>query len=116
MCAATIRKTMNEFLLAAAVFVLATVAAGLARIILGPDDADRMMAAQLLGTGGVATLLLLAEATGAGEIVDVALIIALLSAFSSVTFYLLSAFSSVTFYKSRGGEQAGDPRNTDPLP
>ena len=49
---------MAEFLLGAAVFVLATVALGLARVLRGPGDADRMMAAQLLGTGGVAVLLL----------------------------------------------------------
>ena len=107
---------MNAFLTAAAVFVLATVAAGLVRVISGPDDADRMMAAQLLGTGGVATLLLLSAATGAGDVVDVALIIALLSAFSSVTFYLLSTFSSVTFSRSRGGEEARGPRDKDPSP
>jgi multicomponent Na+:H+ antiporter subunit G len=42
---------MAEFLIVAAGFVLAMVALGLARILRGPGDADRMMAAQLLGTG-----------------------------------------------------------------
>ena len=41
---------MAEFLIAAAGFVLAMVALGLVRILRGPADADRMMAAQLLGT------------------------------------------------------------------
>ena len=50
---------MAEFLLTAAGFVLATVAIGLVRILRGPSEADRIMAAQLLGTGGIATLLLL---------------------------------------------------------
>ena len=45
-------------------FILAMVALGLVRIVRGPDTADRMMAAQLLGTGGVAILLLFAVATG----------------------------------------------------
>jgi multicomponent Na+:H+ antiporter subunit F len=43
---------MTAFLVAAAVFVLLTVAVGLARILRGPAGADRMMAAQLFGTGG----------------------------------------------------------------
>ena len=46
---------MADFLFAAAGFVLAMVALGLFRILHGPTDADRMMAAQLVGTGGVAT-------------------------------------------------------------
>jgi multicomponent Na+:H+ antiporter subunit F len=78
---------VSEFLLIAAAFVLATVALGLARILRGPGDADRMMAAQLLGTGGVATLLLLGAATGVDGAVDVALTIALLAAFASVAFF-----------------------------
>jgi multicomponent Na+:H+ antiporter subunit F len=75
---------MSEFLLASAVFVLAMVALGLVRVLRGPGDADRMMAAQLLATGGIAALLLLATATGVPAIVDVALILALLGAFASV--------------------------------
>jgi multicomponent Na+:H+ antiporter subunit F len=78
---------MTGFLLVAAGLVLATVALGLARILWGPGDADRMMAAQLLGTGGVATLLLLGAATGVGGAVDVALTLSLLAAFASVAFF-----------------------------
>lgn len=78
---------MTTFCFAAAGFVLATVALGLARILWGPGDADRMMAAQLLGTGGVAALLLLGAATGMGGAVDVALTLALLAAFASVAFF-----------------------------
>jgi multicomponent Na+:H+ antiporter subunit F len=73
---------MAEFLFSAAVFVLATVALGLIRILWGPGDADRIMAAQLLGTGGIAALLL--SGAPAGE--DVALTLALLAAFVSVAF------------------------------
>jgi multicomponent Na+:H+ antiporter subunit F len=78
---------MPEFLLAASGFVLAMVALGLVRIMRGPGDAERMMAAQLLGTGGVAALLLLGAATGEGAVVDVALTLALLAAFASVAFF-----------------------------
>ena len=77
---------MAEFLLAAAGFVLLTVALGLARILLGPAAIDRMMAAQLLGTGGIAVLLLLAAATGARATIDVALTLGLVAAFASAAF------------------------------
>jgi multicomponent Na+:H+ antiporter subunit F len=77
---------MADFLFAAAGFVLVMVALGLIRALRGPSNADRIMAAQLLGTGGVAALLLLAEATDAPAAVDVALILALLAAFVSVAF------------------------------
>jgi multicomponent Na+:H+ antiporter subunit F len=77
---------MNEFLLASAGFILLTVAAGLVRVLRGPGDVDRMMAVQLLGTGGVAALLLIASATTAAGVADVALGLALLAAFASIAF------------------------------
>ena len=77
---------MNEFLLFAAGFILLTVAAGLFRVLRGPGDADRMMAVQLLGTGGIAGLLLIASATTVAGVDDVALGLALLAAFASVAF------------------------------
>ena len=77
---------MTGFLLAAAGFVLLMVALGLVRILRGPGDADRMMAAQLIGTGGIATLLLLGAATDAPAMQDVALTLALLAIFASVAF------------------------------
>ena len=77
---------MTEFLLAASAFVLAMVSLGLIRVLRGPGNADRMMAAQLLGTGGIAGLLLLGTATGAGATADVALTLALLATFAAITF------------------------------
>lgn len=77
---------MAEFLLAAASFVLIMVALGLVRILRGPTVADRIMAAQLLGTGGIAALLLIARATGVPSAIDVALSLALLAAFASAAF------------------------------
>ena len=77
---------MADFLLAAAAVVLALVALGLVRVARGPEEADRIMAAQLLGTGGIAVLLLLSEATSVPAAVDVALTLALLAAFVSVAF------------------------------
>ena len=86
---------MADFLFAAAGFVLAMVALGLVRVLRGPSEADRIMAAQLLGTGGIATLLLLGEATGTPAAVDVALILALLAAFVSVAFVTAASRSEV---------------------
>ena len=82
-----------DFLLAAAIVVLASVAVGLVRILHNAQDAERMMATQLFGSGGVATLLLLGVATHAKAVFDVALILALLAAFASVAF-VMNVFSS----------------------
>lgn len=75
-----------EFLVAVAGFVMITVVVGLARILWGPGDADRVMAAQLLGTGGIATLLLVSVARDLPAAVDVALTLAVLAAFASIAF------------------------------
>jgi multicomponent Na+:H+ antiporter subunit F len=75
-----------DFLTASAILVMAIVAVGLIRILRGPTTADRIMAAQLLGTGGVAALLLLVQARPVAGIVDTALVLALLAAFVSVAF------------------------------
>ena len=77
---------MNTFLLAAASLVLATVALGLARVLRGPGDADRIMAVLLLGSGGIAALLLQGVATGMPGVIDVALSLALLAVFATVAF------------------------------
>jgi multicomponent Na+:H+ antiporter subunit F len=85
---------MREFLLIAAGVVLLLVALGLARVLRGPSNADRMMAAQLLGTGGIAVLLL-AAGGGLSAAADVALTLALLAGFAAVVF--------VKSGQSRGG-------------
>lgn len=77
---------MGEFELAVALFLLLNIAAGLVRIRRGPTRADRMLAAQLFGTTGIAVLLLLGEATGERAARDVALVFALLSSLAGVAF------------------------------
>jgi multicomponent Na+:H+ antiporter subunit F len=77
---------MDEFLLFMAAFLVLMVALGLVRVARGPGRAERMMAAQLLGTGGIAALLLLGAASGVGAVVDVALTLALLAAFATIAF------------------------------
>jgi multicomponent Na+:H+ antiporter subunit F len=77
---------MNELLLAAAGLIVLTVAMGLARILRGPTDVERLMAVQLLGTGGIAALLLIAYATNVPGVEDVALGLALLAPFATIAF------------------------------
>lgn len=70
----------------AALFVLAMVALGLYRVLRGPSAADRMMAAQLIGSGGVSVLLLLSFAMELPPVIDAALMLAILAVFASAGF------------------------------
>ena len=67
-------------------FILVMLALGLVPILRGPGDADRMMAAQLIGTGGIAALLLLGAVTRVPAAVDLAMTFALLATFASIAF------------------------------
>lgn len=84
---------MASFLIAVAGFVLALLTLGLVCLLRGPAAADRLMSAQLLGTSGIASLLLLSAAVDSPAIVDVALALALLAAFASVAFVTTSDHS-----------------------
>lgn len=77
---------MQALLLGLAAFLLLTLAGGLVRVMRGPSEPDRMLAAQLFGTTGVGVLLLLAEAMAAPSLRDVALALALLAALAAVAF------------------------------
>ena len=61
------------------------------RVLRGPADADRMMAATLLGSGGIAALLLLGAAAGLDSVIDLSLALALLAAFATVAFVRFTA-------------------------
>lgn len=98
---------MAEFLLSAAAFVLAMVALGLVRVARGPGYADRMMAAQLLGTGGIGALLLVGAAVREAAVVDVALTLALLAAFASIAFVKFMAHKDRPFAADDGAEGDG---------
>lgn len=78
----------EPLLLLAAALGLATVAGGLVRVLRGPTEADRMMAAQLIGSGGIAVLVLIAAGTGQWAVLDAALALAVLAAFASIAFVL----------------------------
>ncbi|MCU0778023.1 MAG: monovalent cation/H+ antiporter complex subunit F [Akkermansiaceae bacterium] len=88
---------MDSFLRIAAGLVMIAVGMGLARIFRGSQDADRMMAVQLLGTGGIAVLMLLAGSKTGAAAIDVAVTLALLAAFATVAFVKSS--------QTRGGKE-----------
>ena len=77
---------MTALLWSSASFLLLTLVVGAVRIALGPTEADRMLSAQLFGTTGVATLVLLAHARPDEALVDVALVFSLLAAVASIAF------------------------------
>lgn len=77
---------MKIFLAGCALFLLANIVAGMWRILRGPADADRMLAAQLFGTSGVTLLLLLSAGTAAKALFDVALVFALLAVVALAAF------------------------------
>lgn len=82
---------MPEFLFGAAIVILAMTVLGLARLLWGPGSADRLMSAQLLGTGGIACLLLISIASATPSVVDVALTLSLLAAFVTIAFVMGSS-------------------------
>jgi multicomponent Na+:H+ antiporter subunit F len=75
-------------------FLLLTLLGGLQRILKAPSRADRMLAAQLFGTTGIAILLIVGEAMGTPGVDDVALL-----------FALLAVINVTTFVYSGGGER-----------
>jgi multicomponent Na+:H+ antiporter subunit F len=79
---------MSEFLTGAAVFILAVNAFSLYRVLPAPARVERMMAVQLLGSGGAAIALLLGIAAQSEPMADLALLLVLLAAFSGSAFAL----------------------------
>lgn len=77
---------MTDILLMTACFVLTMVTLGLISIAARGPGPDLILGVQLLGTGGTAVLLLLAVASDAPAIIDVALMLALLAAFAAIAF------------------------------
>ncbi len=95
--------TLVDGLFVLALVLLLTIAASLWRVYAGPRQVDRMMGAQLIGTSGVALVLLLAAATGDPTKLDVAIVLA-----------LLAAFAALAFAKTASRDAAGDPENARP--
>lgn len=79
---------MADLLTGAALFILAATALGLFCVLRSQVAAERMMAVQLLGTGGAAAVLLLGAASQAPAMTDVALLLMVFAAFSCTAFTL----------------------------
>ena len=77
---------MNSVLTLFAVFLMLNILVGLVRVARGPTPPDRMAAAQLFGTLGVAILLVLAKIMEVPALVDAALVFAILGALALVAF------------------------------
>ena len=77
---------MNTLLALIAVLLLLALVGGLWRVVVGPTAADRLVAAQLLGTLGIGILLLSAQLTGEPAGRDAALLMAVLSLVATMTF------------------------------
>lgn len=84
---------MNEVYFFLAFLLLLSILIGLGRIFLGPTPADRILAVQLSGTGGVAILLIFSKAADLSALLDVALVYALLAAVTQIAF--VKIYSSI---------------------
>ena len=71
---------IETVLLTASLLLLVILITGLMRALIGPSLQDRMLSIQLLGTGGVALLILLGLLLDIEALVDTALVLALLAA------------------------------------
>lgn len=71
-----------------AAFLLLVMLAGLIGAVRGPEPVARMMAAQLVGTLGIAAVLVFGETRRFEALLDVALVLSLLAAVMAVAFAL----------------------------
>ena len=77
---------MTELLLLSVLGLMLSLLLGLLRVLLGPGVGDRMLASQLIGSVGVGILLLLSRLLAQPALLDVALLLALLSAVAAAAF------------------------------
>lgn len=82
---------MTAFFGAIALILLVSILAGLVRVLRGPRQAERMMAAQLFGTAAVAILLILSRVMEMPALLDVAVVFAVLAAVALVGFVVLAS-------------------------
>jgi multicomponent Na+:H+ antiporter subunit F len=90
---------VDTLLWALALFLFLNILAGLVRVLRGPTAEDRMAAAMLFGTTGVALLLVVAQALDHPSIRDIALV-----------FVLLAAAVAIVFGESRRAERLEERR------
>jgi multicomponent Na+:H+ antiporter subunit F len=81
---------MTSYLSFILIILLLSILGGLVQVFRGPAPAERMLAAQLLGTAAVAILLILSQLMAMPALIDVALVFALLAAVTLVAFVVLA--------------------------
>lgn len=79
---------MSELWWTVALVLVLTIVAGVVYVTTRPGGADSLLAALLFGTTGVALVLVLGRALGQPRTVDIALVLALLTAVFGVAFVL----------------------------
>lgn len=81
---------MDSYFVVLITALIVILVVGLVRVFKGPGLADRMLAAQLFGTVGVALLMLLSNLQGETALMDTALILALLAPLTLIAFVKLA--------------------------
>ena len=99
---------MIAYLSFVAALLLFALLAGLWRVMRGPAAADRMLAAQLFGTAGVALLLLSAAVQQQAALLNAALVLALLAPLAVIAFVKLASISQPS---SSAGKSAPGVKN-----
>ena len=85
---------MTTLYLVIAIALLLSLAGGLYQVVRGPTPGDRLLVVQLSGTAAVAVLILVGAATSLPAFIDIALVLALLTAITMVAFARLSQAAS----------------------
>jgi len=81
---------MNIFYIIVTVILLLCLIVGLIRVLVGPDNANRMLAAQLFGTIGTTVVLVLSVLQNNEVITNVALVFTLLASITVIAFLKLA--------------------------
>lgn len=81
---------MTTFMGIILALLLASILAGLLRVLRARRPAERMLGAQLFGTASVAILLILSQMMAMPALLDVALVFALLAAVTLVAYVVLA--------------------------
>ncbi len=81
---------MNYFYILVVTMLLLCLIIGLIRVLLGPDNANRMLAAQLFGTIGTTIVIVLSVLQNNEVITNVALVFTLLASITIIAFLKLA--------------------------
>lgn len=77
---------MSTILIIFAISLVVCLVLGLIRVAMGPTAEDSMLAMQIISTTGVGFLAIMAEVSNMPSLIDVALVLALLTALAAIAF------------------------------